>query len=98
MAKTGASANVTGGDTHLKFANVLVVGMCSGLHYLKAQLAIEHLFRPTIIDSDRALRLTLIAPEPTVLILGLQSSPAGSHIWQQPGSAKFAQLYGEFFA
>ena len=27
---------------------------------------------PTIIDSDQALRPTLIAPEPTVLILGLQ--------------------------
>jgi len=35
MAQTGASANVSGGDPHLKFANVLVVGMCSGLHYLK---------------------------------------------------------------
>ena len=79
MAETGASANVSGGDPHLKFANVLVVGMYSGLHYLKARLAREHHSRPTIIDSDRALRPTLTAPEPTVVILGSQSSPAGSH-------------------
>jgi hypothetical protein len=36
------------------------------------RLAIEQPFRPTMIDSDAYVRLTLIAPEPTLLILDLQ--------------------------
>jgi len=65
-------------------------GRCSGSHYLHARLAIEHPSRPTIIDSGTCSRPILSAPEPTLLILGSQSSPTDSYYLR-------AQLYGEFF-
>jgi len=46
---------------------------CSGLQWKDARLAIEHPSWPIIIDSGMCARLTLSAPEPTVLILGLHS-------------------------
>ena len=54
------------------------MGRCSGSQWKDGRLAIEHPFRPTLIDSGRALRPTLIAPEPRLLILGSQSCLAGS--------------------
>jgi hypothetical protein len=51
----------------------------SGSQWKDTRLAIEHPPWPTIIDSDRALRPTLSAPRPTLLILGSQSRRAGSH-------------------
>jgi hypothetical protein len=57
---------------------------------LSGRLAIEYPSRPTIIDSNQGFRPTFIAPEPTVLILGSQSSPTDSYYLR-------AQLYGEFF-
>jgi hypothetical protein len=53
--------------------------MCSGSQWKRARLAIEHPSWPTIIDSGTCVRPTLIAPEPRLLILGSQSTPAGSH-------------------
>jgi hypothetical protein len=41
---------------------------------LSVGLAIEHPSRPTLIDSIGGARPTFIAPEPTLLILGSQSS------------------------
>jgi hypothetical protein len=64
---------------------------------LDARLAIEHPSCLTIIDSVKCVRLTLIAPEPTLLQLGLQSSHTGSHSLQRTGIRYSPQLYGEFF-
>jgi hypothetical protein len=46
--------------------------ICCGSHYLNARLAMEHPSWPTIIDSGACVRPTSIAPEPKLLILGLQ--------------------------
>jgi hypothetical protein len=56
---------------------------CCGLHYLSGRLAIECHSRPTIIDSRRGLRPTLIASEPTLF---------ATTLWRV-----LPVLYGEFF-
>src|SRR5882724_3079848 len=71
---THRAGELAAGDTSVGFGPT-----CSGLHSLRGRLAITARGWPTIIDFRACFRPTLMAPEPTLLRLGLQPYLVGAH-------------------